>query len=376
MLKLHTYRLVIFGSIRRSAILVLLVLFNVTLGKSASLPLQSQPTQAPAPPKVLLGDTSADVGLVDALTQPIATHTFTLTNPTASPIIIDSVRGTCGCEHFQLTIDGKVLKGGTLDAGKSATVKFDVDLKGQPATELSKAAFVVSGAGNVLNTLTLSFKPRQPYVVQPPHLDIGDVSSNQAKSATVTVQIDESMLPTGEFPAFVTDTAGITAKRVGEPRKTERDGKQTISTDYLVSVDHPNVMGPFAAMLSFNLATPSKTVDTVYLPVSGTVVGDFSASPKAINFGVVASGVDTTRELILTGSSSDKLRAVKFVSVSPWVSGEIVPNASGGNTSVCNVSVTLSGKAPSGILKTSIVLTTGPDQSLTIPVSANVVGAQ
>jgi hypothetical protein len=341
-----------------------------------TLPVPNKPAVVqPAAQRVLSGPISADIGMVDALAQPTATHTFTLTNSTNASIDIASIRGTCGCEHFSLLAAGKEVQSAKLAPGKSVSIKFDVDLKGQPPDELTKSAFVVGDSNNILNTLTLSFRLRQPYIIQPMHLDVGNVSTVAAKRVPATVEIDSALLPDGVFPGFVSDTPGISAKLSGPVRKSLRDGKSVFCQDYLVTVNQPNKIGSFASMLSLNIPTKGKEVDIVYLPISGTIVGDFVASPKTVSFGAIIAGSEVKRSLVLTGSSTDKLDAIKCVSSSQWVTAQIVPNGAGiGKSQNCTLTVTLSGKAPAGLLKTSIILTAGPSEFLTVPVTANVVG--
>ena len=188
------------------------------------------------------------------------------------------------------------------------------------------------------------------------------------------MEVDSVLLPAGQFPAFTTDTPGVTAKQSGPAILTVRDGKPEYSTNYLVTVNQVSTMGNFAAMLSFSLSTADHPNETVFLPVTGNVVGSFAVSPKAVNFGAVASGPDVVRTLILTGSSASSLTQVKVVSDNPSLSAQIVPNT-GGSGESCSLNVTLSGKAPVGQLKANISLSYGPNQNLVIPVTANVIGS-
>jgi hypothetical protein len=347
--------------------------FKMCLSDSGAAALPSTVVQQPSAP-VLSGKNSADIGIVDALVQADASHTFVLSNPTASPLTLTALHGSCGCEHLAYLVDNNELQSTVVAPGKSVQVEVNVRLRGQPAAELSKTAWVIGTGGKILDTLTLSFNVRQPYKVEPQHLDIGDVVAGSSKTAQVTVQMDSSLLPNGTFPSFVSDTPGISAKQAGTALKTKRDSKASLAGNFIVTVDHVTNLGPFAAMLSFAVNTPQKTVETVYLPVSGSVVGDFTTMPRAINFGYMAPGADSERDLILSGSTSDKLKAISVLSGSKWITASIIQSSSTSNSNnSCTVKVILSGKAPAGPIKTEILLFSSKVQSIKIPVSATIV---
>jgi len=321
----------------------------------------------------LTGNCSADLGLVDGLTQQEATHVFTLANSTTAPLELTSIRGSCGCEDLAYLVNSQRQQSITLQPGEIVAVQMGVRLSGQPPIPVTKTAWLIGAAGNIVATLSLSLQVREPYRVQPAHLDLGDVPAGGTKTALVTVDIDKSLLPTEQFPAFVTDTPGVTAIQSGAVTETQRDGKQSLAAEYLVTASHLTSVGSATARLSFALKVPSGQLDTISLPVSANVVGDFAVSPKAVYFGAVSVGASPVRDLIVTGATAASLQQVRVLSGSPNIAAQVIPSEVGGDSNHAIVRITLSGKPPAGRLQTYIILTYSESQTLTVPVTATVV---
>ena len=345
-------------------------------------------TVAVNPPSPLSGPTSADVGEVDGAVQSDAQNLYTFKNATNAPLKIAGMRGSCGCEHMALYVDGKEQTSLVLQPGQEFQALLGVRVEGQPAGNLTKTAWIYGGISGVqtLATLSLTFRVRQAVVFAPARLDLGDIPAGGSASATVIAHIDK--LPDSKSvtaPDLQTDSNSVLVVKVGDPVPEVREGKSGTAVQYRVTVTNLSLLGPSGATIrtvwpgvSVTQGASSPTGvgtsgSTFALPLTYSVVGTLDVAPHMVSFGVVSKAASSTRTLLVIGKSVDDLRAMKATSASTWLQVQGISNEHPYGAGASGLlTIVLAPGAPSGPDKSLITVHAADGERVEVPVSATV----
>ena len=128
-------------------------------------------------------------------------------------------------------------------------------------------------------------------------------------------------------------------------------------------------------------AVVADALRNVSVQLSGEIVGDVSAAPASVAFGLVTQGKPASQSLQLSGRKIKALEGVQINSPSLWLSARLTnansPSPAGRLPGIIQrgsrtqtLEILLSPQAPVGRLQTSLTLTLSNGQRLVLPVSA------
>ncbi|MDQ2800092.1 MAG: hypothetical protein M3Y13_10665 [Armatimonadota bacterium] len=114
------------------------------------------------------------------------------------------------------------------------------------------------------------------------------------------------------------------------------------------------------------------------IPVVGHVTGEISASPGAVDFGLVRAGRPASRRVAIHGTSLTILRGFQIGALPPYLSAhwlETAPLATGTVTSdnTRHLEVMLTANPPAGVSTTQVIITARNGQMLRIPIMLNIL---
>lgn len=348
----------------------------------ASLPmLQLTVVATPQVKDARLGQGTSRIGPLDPVTTPQAEQTFLLKNQNAHPVTIARLRASCGCESLLLLQRGVPATSVTLAPGEEVSVRMAVKLAGQHGGLLHKYAWVYAPKSDTpLASLEMLLTLRTPVSCSPEVVNFGSGPAGISRSLQVTITADRSVLAGSVFPLLTSDSRDVQVTAVGEPTPAARDGQPSLVQKYQVILKAEAPAGHLQGHLRFSSSSTSGALGaavgstpafgSISLPIAGEVLGRFSATPQTLFFGSILSGKEVTRQIILTGPSSDSLTDLRLSTGGQWLSihlGQPRP-AGAGSPFLCPLEVTLSAHAPVGPSQEQITLTTGKGDRLVIPV--------
>lgn len=337
-----------------------------------------------------------DFGIVSALDTPSIEQTFTLSNSTPAPLVLDRLQPSCHCT--MATAEGTTVAGvlPTLAPGKTLAVHVTVSLTDLAPGPLLKTVLVYT-KGNpqpaAVFTLTGELKPA--VTLSPNLLDFEQVALGHPQTLSVTATLDARLTGSGSLPILASTNPNIRinpqpevlsrlksnlVKANPQPGKNSPASSTLIGSrrrTYLVTL-LPTAAGPITGSLSFvssghDPKTTSALANASVL-LLGQVTGDLSAQPPVLAFGTVRLGRGTARQVVLTGKDPADVTAPKITSGNSYVSAKLTaaPLFTSGQVQPASriLEVTLAANAPLGLLQTQVKVSLPNGQCLLVPVSA------
>lgn len=380
----------------------------------------------PAPVLKQLANNEGEIefGQVSALDAPQLERTFQLKNAGKAPVTIERLQTSCHCTSaFFETPTGsrasdigasKTYTSQTLRPGQTATVRVRIDLAQLTAGSVVKSVFVyLKGNSQPAAFVTLSGELRSSLTLWPQKLDFGQVPMGSPRTLTITTTFDPRLAAPDALPMLVSSDPDIqvapapkTLAAVGDVPGQRNLKNAPLQQTYLITLSASSA-GPVSSVLSFAPTVPridsmaaktkmeatartkqpiSAKTDTstilarISVPVQGEVVGDVAAEPSALALGPVPGQRSAVGRVMLTVQNADALAGAVMSSPSPYVSAKIQtvqPLLGGGGANTLPGSrmleVTISPKAPLGLMQTTVIVTLTNGQRLHIPISAYII---
>jgi hypothetical protein len=351
---------------------------------------------------------SHDFGQVSLLDRTEITQTFLLRNADRAPIVVERVKGSCGCTSAVVHKRGKegAVMGATppttppvrLAPGEEVSVRAVLDLTPLPAGSIRKTVSIYvqglrgpAAVAEIRGTLlpNVTFTPSQA--------NFGRLNWGEGKVLCVTATFDPRLTAAGPPPPLVSTNPAIRIEPLsGENKSTapvpaSGDTSGVPARTYQLSVEKNASLGPLDGEISFSPLTlaPSATGPTdrvaaalrsARLRVVGEVAGDVSAQPSVVSMGVVEKGRQAEYQIVLTGTTNAALEDLKIASDSTWLSARVDASPAGmipGSTDEAAertkvLKLHLAAGAPPGVFQSQLRIFLMNGQHLAIPVSAYV----
>lgn len=321
-----------------------------------------------------IGDTlHFNAGAVDTICTPHWKHTFIVQNPTHRVLTIGSLRGSCGCETLLLTKDGVQARQVRLAPGEQAEVLLDVHLTPDQFGFVRKYVWVYGvkpGQEVPLATLALDMTLRQSVVFTPKRLDFGSIPSGMGKEQKVTVTVDAALVSGLFLPPLVSSDPAIRGVPCGPLQKKIVNEKAVFCQQYAVVISPSASAGNVATELRFQTASGPENAPLMRpaLPVAGIVAGNLSAMPASVFFGSLPAGRPATRTVVVSLAVAQSVGSLHVTCSASWLHAAFDPSDTVGKHHLLTVALT--NQAPLGLLQGKITITAGKDESVMIPVVA------
>jgi hypothetical protein len=330
---------------------------------------------------------SFDFGSVNPLDESNVETRVRLTNSSAKPLVLTRIQPSCHCTTaiIQTTNSpGSASLPFTLAPGQDATLDTSIDiLHGPSGPERKLVDIYVQGSDRPAAEVEVSGIVLPMLSIDPHVLDFGRVESKQGSSRTLRISADSRLAVAGRLPPLVSGTPMVTVTPKPALVPTTVAGNHTaspgtVTAEYTVSIPQNSALGPLLGSLTFAPAASqtlgatdasSIALSTTSIPVTGQVIGDVSAQPDILQFGMVPFGRATTQMVTLTSSTSSQLDNARAASNSAYVSVRLITSASPLSATE-RLEVTITPQAPQGLLQSQIKVVFGNGERLLLPVSA------
>ncbi|MGL4554327.1 MAG: DUF1573 domain-containing protein [Gemmataceae bacterium] len=220
-------------------------------------------------------------------------HSFRVTNHTANPASISSVRVSCGC----LTA---IAHKGVLQPGESTTLQVNMDTTryGRPVTvfvQFSTPAFEEV-------RLLVSANVRSDFALSPDNLGFGQVKRGSGPAATLTVTFYGH--PDAQITKVKSESNYIQATVV-EARRLNHEVVYTVTAK--IRADTP--VGKWYTDLWVESTVLG--LNQIRLPLTVEVQPPLTASPALLSLGALKAGAESGGKVIVRGTEPFKIVSIK-----------------------------------------------------------------
>lgn len=397
-----------------------------------------------------------EFGTVSLLDTNTVEKTFTLKNTGSSAVTLARLQASCGCLSALVEeADTKgsssassnspaPLRGVKILPGQEKQVKVSVSLPGLRPGPLTKSVLVYVAeqpdrpAAQIDMVGTLA--PAVSFSTPQPLLDFGRVKAGEEHSVILTATFDSRLFdgvaaetvsspaaipplaPSGQNPhitvTLLPPDAATASQEAGTATK-KGPQQQQIQRRYRLTLAKAAPLGLLSDLLTFAAAQPNAAAAvaltspatgnpaaattrlmawrSVALPIAGEIVGDVSAQPSMIAFGMTNAGQSVTRRITLTAARATLLKGVTITTngingnsstavadiaarivENPSAAGpEAAPAAAGAGTTAtaatATLEVTLPASARPGPVQARVALTFSNGQRLYVPINGYIV---
>lgn len=345
------------------------------------------------------------MGEVSVLDSTRSDAVFTLRNDTGAPVVLRSIRTTCGCTSSFFTVGGE---GGaapqavptgqpiTLAPGKTADVRITLDLTRVAYGPVHKSVYVLgdrADQGEAAKTASsLSMTPVAELSIQgtlrplvtfsPPVVAFGPVPAGESRSVRVTASIDARLFAPGGagLPALASSHPSLVVREAASGEAPPASADRVVRT-YEVSLAPDVPLGALSGHLSFGGgAGPGRVTELlrgVVVPFSANVSGDIAPEVQLLAFGMVAKGETRSLRMGLAERRAGAARGgggLRAESDQPWLRAVTRPPAPAPlpNASAGSLEVTVGADAPAGLHETAVRVVLPDGKRLVIPISVYV----
>lgn len=338
-----------------------------------------------------------DFGNVDSLASAAITHTFILANSSKTRLVIERVQPTCGCTTVLLQTKNGSSAGADLAPGEQVSLRATVALDQIRSGPISKYVYVFAlGSSTPAATLELRGNLQELISFTPQIVNFGAVGAGVQHTIAVTARINRRLLDKEHAVELVCSAPDVRISELpGNHRGSEGDRDVR---NYAVTLPADARLGELHGSLYFkrqvvetapaprSMRQPVRLADEgglggAYAPLTGAVIGDIAAMPRAMVFGSFYAGQAQTREIAIQAKSPGVLKGLQAECAESWISAkcgvvnETAPNGMAGAKRVCRraLTVTVAANAPEGGHEVDITVKTANGQRLVIPTYVNVV---
>ncbi|HET6384883.1 MAG TPA: hypothetical protein VFJ58_15930 [Armatimonadota bacterium] len=361
-----------------------------------------------------------DFGAADLLVRPRIDRSFFVRNDHNFAVTLTEVRSSCGCTTAVLGGSAPVVLPLKLAPHTQVELHATIDLRPLPSGTVDKSIWIYT-AGQYAPAASIEIRgsiESQLYFI-PSLLNFGKVRRGHSRSLIFSLRYESDLWPPGKPPHLLCSNPNVRIKPLlarpirapeaaavlqspvsragGSTTLAGRVGAPVRAIDqaYLAILKGSSSSGAISARISVSpegsSATDPSVIAEAILPILADVRGDITASPEAVAFGAVTRGRGGSQAITLdVASDAAAMRAIcgsRYLTVTLLAGsssqGASKKSASGRRTAPndhsadtpdrVTLSVTISPKAPTGVFKSKITLTTAPGVSLIIPVSAYVL---
>ena len=387
-------------------LLIIYLMFASYSGCLADAPLPLMLTVIPSDGTISYGGSRAgyDAGVINPQDDAI-THMFLLKNTNSTPVAVDRLEESCIC--LEGGVEGHSLPL-VLQPGKQiwVTVVLDTNLFG--ASRRHTVSVYLKGQRIPAASLEILGHMRPLFTFFPASLDFGTVAIGDRKTLPLTLTIAPgycSGVNSASFLSLVSTTPDVFIEQVSitpPPAPVERnsDGEAIFHSDqvnqnakiptiisYRVTLAPSKQFGPLNAKVGLlDTEYTKRIISGSVIPITGQRLGELSASPGAINFGMVRAGQPSSRLLLLIGASPQSIHGLHVGVSVPYVSALLTDRAASATSKTlsspaikhapdCEIwlEVSLKSDPPIGLTRASLNIVTEAGGVLIIPVSLFVI---
>lgn len=251
------------------------------------------------------------------------THTFTIRNDGAAPILLDHALSSCDCTSAILT-DQFGNAQPKLEPGKTAEVKVTLDTaKIEPSRVATLAGSLVmkgiavyaaDDSEHPVIVLRIQGRVTSGIAFDPPAYAFGAVPERQGATGTMRVTFDADRYAEGKTSVVATDLR-VSLKLVAT--KTVSNGRS--EQDYQVAVPPHAAVGALSGTFSVVGVPDAANVLAASLtaPFAGEIVGDVRPEPMQAMFGSVPTSDEHGKPLSVFDVAKHRVRWVLLVNSAP-----------------------------------------------------------
>jgi len=288
---------------------------------------------------------------------PVLTHYFRFTNNTNQTLTLGQPRVSCGCTSASL------LKN-SIAPGETSAIPAQRDTRRIQTAGVTKAVLVYVpffGANQEEVTLKVQTVCRDDLMYAPDTLAFGTVRKGQG--ATVSTKVTFTSDPNWE----VSDSTSTGAFVKVEHKLDSRKGS-SVTYEITATLDKECPAGNWTA--DVYLKTSNQAVAKLRIPVTVNVTVPVAASPDAVQFGNLALGTPSEKQITLQSGTPFKIIEIKGGDEQLNVKVE-----SKDAKPVHVITLSATPKLLGGFTRTIEIVTDNKDQpKVVIPVAAKVVG--
>jgi len=298
-----------------------------------------------------------ECGQIDLLQMQRVERTFTLKNETGTPVALDAIRTSCGCQSSVILKNGQTVPQTVLAPGEQVDVRLSVSVSRAAGKEKRVSAWAHSrGQVAPLAAMEMSFQMEPPVQFQPAVLTFRQVGESQ----NVTVRADARLVGTGTIPPLTGGKGAFEAEAVGTPRRLTEKGRSWVEAVYRVTYKTNALSGFQTAALSLtpqNTTLAEKDSHSLWqklaptLPITTDIKAGLRCLPESLAFGSVVQGQSATRRLLIFAAARTDLEGLRVVSVPSWVKATLSDAAQPRSTAqgfVITVEMTIQPNTPLG----------------------------
>ena len=337
-----------------------------------------------------------DFGSVSKLDQDKLEHTFTFKNDGIGPLRIDRVRASCGCTSVLLGVDGHAV---TLKPGDTVQVKVGIDLSLLNGSIHKSVMLYCDDVAEPLATIGLSAQIREAIALSSELIDFGDVRAGSGATLSLTLNMDtrivELMSARAQSPASLRIGDGhikfptlecSNPNFILEPKSASLAGAN-LKLDYWVKLLPRAAIGAITGTIGLVPAEfPVRLHNDLQrqtVSLAGEVLGEVAAVPNSVVLGTVTAGHHAAASVTIYGDAGIRAADLKIEDVPKWIAATLKPipagsaSAVGGTVrpAIAIVELTISEKAPVGLLRGEVRIVAIHNERLAIPVLCYVVEA-
>ena len=248
-----------------------------------------------AEPKAVITNSSFSFGTIAQGT--VVEHAFEVFNKGDQPLIVTSVKTTCGCT-------AAVPPGGAIPPGLSAPVTVSFDSTGFSGQKEKTVRIYTNDPNNSELQVSVSGVIESGIEFSPKRVQIGEVRKSDRKmTRLVYVSVSEKLSQKIKSVSSLSDAIEVKNQQISS------DGGQ-----FELEVDPSKLDGVFMERIIVTAIEESKEIPYV-LPVYGKVIGSLIVEPKIVAFGVIdpSSSIPIVKQVKIASPSTDiPLQIKKF----------------------------------------------------------------
>jgi len=332
-----------------------------------------------------------DFGLrVQNRSEPIS-EAFELTNNAGKTINVTALRPSCGCTAALIEGSSSALPY-ALKAGAKMLIRVNIDTFHLTPGKIDKTVSVIAeGQNDPIAVLELTGSVLSAVTFSKPAIDFGRIDAGGESRVYVSLTYAISTEATAANIDMVSSDPNIIINSGGKDEgpaaatageDTEPKNHRTFNVTLRPGSNIGTLSGRLSAVLQ---GTTGATLTLAELPFTGIVTGEITATPQVVAFGTSLHGHTATQQILITGKD---VKSITTTSPSPYITAAFnsklidaarvnrpfgaAPTDKNGSVpdsaKAVLLTVTLSPKAPAGIIESSITLTTTHGQTLRLPV--------
>lgn len=320
---------------------ILLSMVSCATMESSPLP------PAPQQPNLTVTEPEYDFGIAGPGEK--ITHTFTLTNTGAMPLLINKVETSCGCTAALIS-NNEIPAGG---AGAVKTIFETQDFEGQ-----QEKIITVYSNDPVHPEFDLTIKGiiKHDVAVVPQGIHFGDIEKGATPSGRVRLlQLSSDTVVVVEKIEANQEYLSVSMSRFKE------ENSRGINIDVVLRPGIP--VGQVTEVIT--LHTNLKNRPRIDVPIWANILGRLAVQPKALAFGAVSKGKDLSQAITVSSRDDTAFKVLAVTSDVPFIH---LKTSTGEKTNVVTITGSLDKVSPAGNIAGNIRISTDDTDQAVIQV--------